>query len=101
MYRYIVYCFCCFEKLFCSYLIPDVVLQVLLAALVGDLRQPGLLAGEGLVQVKQLQLGVIQVTELGRKHGSLAREQGHSTGPENDLIFFSPAVAARASQTGA
>ena len=36
---------------------PDEVLQVLLPALVGDLGQPGLLAGESLVQVKQLQLG--------------------------------------------
>ena len=63
-----------------SHFIPDVVLQVLLSALVGDLRQPGLLAGEGLVQVKQLQLGVIQVTELGRKHGSLKRKKQSNSG---------------------
>ena len=54
-------------------MLPDVVLEVLLATLVGDLGQPRLLARECLVQVKQLQLGVIQVTKLGREHGSLRR----------------------------
>ena len=39
--------------------------------LVCDLRQARLLAGKGLVQVKQLQLGVVQVAELGREHGRL------------------------------
>ena len=37
--------------------LPDEVLEVLLPALVGDLREPGLLAGESLVEVKELQLG--------------------------------------------
>ena len=60
--------------------IPDIVLQVLLAALVGDLSQSGFLAGECLVQIKQLQLGVIQVTELGRKHGSLKRKRQSNSG---------------------
>ena len=35
---------------------PDEVLEVLLAALVGDLGEPRLLAGERLVKVEQLQL---------------------------------------------
>ena len=34
--------------------LPDVVLHVLLPALVGDLGQPGFLAGESLVQVEEL-----------------------------------------------
>ena len=50
-------------------MLPDVVLEVLLATLVGDLSQPGLLARECLVQVKQLQLGgFASLPEIFQKH---------------------------------
>ena len=68
-------------------MLPDVVLEVLLATLVGDLSQPGLLARECLVQVKQLQLGVIQVTKLGRKHGSLRRPSQIFTGQVQIMLL--------------
>ena len=55
--------------------LPDVVLHVLLPALVGDLGQPGLLAGEGLVQVEELELRVRQVPELRGEDSSLERRQ--------------------------
>ena len=51
--------------------LPDVVLHVLLPALVGDLGQPGLLAGESLVQVEELELRVRQVPKLGGEDRSL------------------------------
>ena len=56
--------------------LPDVVLHILLPALVGDLGQPGLLAGEGLVQVEELELRVRQVPKLRGEDGSLERGQG-------------------------
>ena len=47
--------------------LPDEVLKIRVAALVGDLRQSGLLAAEGLVQVKQLQGRVGKLPERRRE----------------------------------
>ena len=57
--------------------LPDEVLEVRVAALVGDLRQSGLLAAEGLVQVKQLQGRVGKLPE--RRRENLTTHEGKMT----------------------